>query len=104
MLLEEGGSRQNRPRAVDRNLMSACLRTMAVWWGKLQEGAVRSECLAGTGVSLCGGASILDTVVMVAQHRQCTLSATGWSAAFSVQRSPRMERERSDKERVQWAG
>ena len=84
--------------------MSACLRTMGVWWGKLQEGAVGSECLAGTGVSLCGGASVLDTVVMVAQHHQCTLGATGWSAAFSVQMSPPVERERFDKERVQWAG
>ena len=77
-----------------------------VGWGKLQEGAVGSDCLASTGVSLCSGATVLelDTVVMVAQHYQCILGATGWSAPFSVQKSPPMERESSDKERVQWAG
>ena len=75
-------------------------------WGKLQEGAVGSDRMAGTGVSPCGGANVLelDTVVMVAQHYQCILGATGWSAPFSVQKSPPMERESSDKERVQWAG
>ena len=74
-----------------------------VGWGKLQEGAVGIDCLVGTGVSLCGGANVLelDTVVMVAQHRQCILGATGWSAPFSVQRSPPVERESSNKERVQ---
>ena len=60
----------------------------------------------GTGVSLCSGANILelDTVMMVAQHHQCILGATGWSAAFSVQSSCAVERESFDKERVQWAG
>ena len=50
-----------------------------VGWGKLQEGAVGSDCLASTGVSLCGGANVLelDTVVMVAQHCQHILGATG---------------------------
>lgn len=105
-LLYASTSRKSTEQAKgrDRNLMSACLRTTGVRWGKLQEGAVGSECLAGTGVSLCGGANVLDTVVMVAQHCQCTLGATGWSAAFSVQRSPPVGRERSDKDRVQWAG
>ena len=86
--------------------MSACLRTMGVGWGKLQEKAVGSHCLVGTGVSLCGGANVLelDTVVMVAHHHQCILGATGWPTAFSVQRSPPVERESSNKERVQWAG
>ena len=57
-----------------------------VGWGKLQEGAVGSDRLAGTGVSPCGGAKVLelDTVVMMAQHCQHILGATGWSAAFSV--------------------
>lgn len=66
---------------------------------------MRSDCLAGTGVSPCGGANVLelDTVVMVAQHCQCILGATGWSAAFSVQRSHPVERESSNKESVQWA-
>ena len=68
--------------------MVGCLRTMQgrVGWGKLQEGAVGIDCLVSTGVSLCSGANVLelDTVVMVAQHRQCILGATGWSAAFSV--------------------
>ena len=59
-----------------------------------------------TGVSLCSGANILelDTVMMVAQHHQCILGATGWSAAFSAQRSHAVEKEGFDKERVQWAG
>ena len=74
--------------------------------GETAGGAVGSDCLAGTGVSFCGGANVLelDTVMMVAQHRQCILGATGWSAAFSVQRSHSVERESSNKERVQWAG
>lgn len=44
-------------------------------------------------VSLCGGTNVLelDTVMMVAQHHQCILGATGWSAAFSVQRSHPVE-------------
>ena len=48
-------------------------------WGKLQEGAVGSDRLAGTGVSPCGGAKVLelDTVVMMAQHCQHILGATG---------------------------
>ena len=60
----------------------------------------------GTGVSLCSGANILelDTVMMVAQHHQRILGASGWSAAFSVQSSCAVERESFDKERVQWAG
>ena len=83
--------------------MSACLRTTGVGWGKLQEWAVGSDCLVETRVSLCGGANVLelDTVVMVVQHHQCILGATGWSAPFSVQRSPPVERESSNKERVQ---
>ena len=54
----------------------------------------------GTGVSLCSGANILelDTVMMVAQHRQCILAATRWSAAFSVQRFHEVERESFDRE------
>ena len=54
----------------------------------------------GTGVSLCSGAHILelDTVMMVAQHRQCILAATRWSAAFSVQRFHEVERESFDRE------
>ena len=78
----------------------------SVGWGKLQEGAVGIDCLVSTGVSLCSGANVLelDTVVMVAQHRQCILGATGWSAAFSAQRSHAVEKEGFDKERVQWAG
>ena len=59
--------------------MSACLRTTGVGWGKLQEWAVGSDCLVETRVSLCGGANVLelDTVVMVVQHHQCILGATG---------------------------
>ena len=78
---------------------------MGVGWGKLQEKAVGSHCLVGTGVSLCGGANVLelDTVVMVAQHCRCILGATGWSAAFSVQRSHPVERESSNKESIKWA-
>ena len=74
--------------------------------GETAGGAVGSDCLAGTGVSLCGGANVLelDTVMMVAQHHQCILGATGWSAAFSAQRSHAVEKEGFDKERVQWAG
>ena len=68
--------------------MVGCLRTMQgrMGWGKLQEGAVGSDRMAGTGVSPCGGANVLelDTVVMVSQHRQRILGTTGWSAAFSV--------------------
>lgn len=54
----------------------------------------------GTGVSLCSGANILelDTVMMVAQHRQCILGATGWSAAFSIQRFCEVERESFNRE------
>lgn len=54
----------------------------------------------GTGVSLCSGANILelDTVMMVAQHCQCILGATGWSAAFSVERFREVARESFDRE------
>ena len=48
--------------SVHRKQMSGCLGTMGggVGWGTLQEGAVGSDCLAGTGVSLWAGANVLE--------------------------------------------
>ena len=81
-MLPSLGSFQNRQRPVDRKLMSGWLPEDyggSVGWGKLQEWAVGSDCLVETRVSLCGGANVLelDTVVMVVQHHQCILGATG---------------------------